>query len=222
MNNNNKKGILDANDHFGSLTISSLRLRFLPCDFSVLIMFFFFFIPLKFDWFFFPFIFFPSFFLYSFFFLVRHSLGFYNLRYLILGGEGYEKKISGFKCCKVWQKKSCRIAHCQLWGCINEGKNFKLLLLLPTPHFIPYSPHTVPICSLHQEFRFLVEFFPSWAPGLGSETRAVPLGSSHGRPESWSLKSMSFQHGVPNGFLFSPSVIHIFTTYPIHLSVISV
>lgn len=63
MNNNNKKGILDANDHFGSLTISSLRLRFLPCDFSVLIMFFFFLFPLSLT----DFSFLLFFFLHSFF-----------------------------------------------------------------------------------------------------------------------------------------------------------
>lgn len=126
---NNNKEIFSVNGHFMVLAKYSLRLCFLPYDFSALIWFFFYSLAV---WLIFLFLF------------VKHSPGFYNLRGLIFGDEWYKQTnkqkqlpVRDFKCCKVLHEGSCRIALYQLWGCINGGKSFKLLPHLSISHFIP-------------------------------------------------------------------------------------
>lgn len=145
---NNNKEILSVNGHFMVLTKFSLSCCSLPYDFSSLVWFFLF--PCRVTDF-------------SFLF-VKHSPGFYNLRGLIFGDEWCKQTnkqkqlpVRDFKCCKVLPEGSCRIALCQLWGCINGGK----VPTSPAPISSPYSPHIVPICSFHQESQSLVDFFPS-------------------------------------------------------------
>lgn len=125
---NNNKETLSINGHFMVLTKYSLSRCSLPYDFSALMWFFLF--PCNVTDF-------------SFLF-VKHSPGFYNLRGLIFGDKWCKQTnkqkqlpVRDFKCCKVLHEGSCRIALCQLWGCINGGKSFKLLPHFSSSHFIP-------------------------------------------------------------------------------------
>ena len=73
---NNNKEIFSVNGHFMVLAKYSLRLCFLPYDFSALIWFFLYSLAV---WLIFLFLF------------VKHSPGFYNLRGLIFGDEWYKQ-----------------------------------------------------------------------------------------------------------------------------------
>lgn len=105
--------------------------------------------------------------------------------------------------------RSCGIAHCQMWGCMNGGEGFELLPCLSTSH-LSLTHLTLSQCAVSiQEAQSLVDLSLSSMSLMGSRLWLrnwnSPLGSPHGR--LWNLRPYIHLHSTRHLWKFpiSPS-----------------